>query len=107
MVSEEIVVTTQVKFDVMIYCMTHLTSHETFLFWCVYVDIFDIVHSLRWEKKRFMKVEHFRNLIRIGFSSIFYHQNIETDPVSRTLWIFQPETVDTDHNICHVQSILS
>jgi hypothetical protein len=23
------------------------------------------------------------------------------------LWIFQPETVDTDHNICHVQSILS
>jgi hypothetical protein len=47
MVSEEIIVTTQVKFDVMMYCMTHLTSHETFQFWCVYVDVFDIVHSLR------------------------------------------------------------
>jgi hypothetical protein len=54
-----------------------------------------------------LKVEHFRKLITIGSSSIFYHQNIETDPVSKTLWNFQPETVDIDHNIYHVQSILS
>jgi len=59
------------------------------------------------KKKLPMKVEHFRNLTRIGSSSIFYHQNIETDPVSKTLWIFQPETVGSDHSICHVQSILS
>lgn len=60
------------------------------------------------KRKTPLKVEHFRNLFRIGSSSsVFYHQNIETDPVSKTLWIFQPEIVDIDHNIYHVQSILS
>ena len=93
------------KFDTVIYCMTQLTSHETFLFWCVLT--FLTLSILAGKKKLPLKVEHFRSLFRIGPSSIFYHQNIETDPFSKTLWIFQPDTVDIDHNIYHVQSILS
>jgi len=69
--------------------------------------IFWTLSILSGKKKNPLKVEHFRNLFRIGSSSIFYHQNIETDPVSKTLWIFQPEIVDIDHNIYRVQSILS
>jgi hypothetical protein len=59
------------------------------------------------KKKPPLNVEHFRILIRIGSYSIFHHQNIKTDPVSKTCWILQPETVDIDHNIYHVQSTLS